>query len=292
MKLSLSASGAILTAISALGFSTLPIFGVLAYRAGANVPTLLGVRFLMAAAALWAYVLITRRTLPDLRTALQLLLMGGVGYTAMSSLYLSSVAADRLSPSLAALLLYTYPAIVACLAWWFDGQTLTGRKTAALLVTLAGVALVLIAPGAGSLFTWTGALLALASSVVYAIYIFFGSRVSRRSSPVVVTAYVSTATAAVFLGYGVLAGDLVRVAPAGWWAMAGTAFFATVLAVMLFFAGVERLGPSRASIVSTLEPVGTALLSAVAFGDRLGPWQVGGGALVLAGIVWLQLRRD
>lgn len=289
MKLSASATGLLLTAISALGFSTLPVFGVLAYRAGANVTTLLGIRFLMAAAALWLYVLITRRPLPDLRTALKLFIMGGVGYTAMSALYLSSVAADRLSPSLAALLLYTYPAVVALQAWWFDGHTLSGRQTSALLVTLGGVALVLAAPGAGSLFTFTGAMLALGSSLVYATYIFFGSRVSRQLPAVVVTTYVTTAAAGVFLIYGLAAGDLVRVAPPGWWAIGGTAFFATVLAVMLFFAGVERLGPSQASVVSTLEPVGTAVLSALAFGDRLGATQFGGGALVLAGIIWLQM---
>ena len=81
-------------------------------------------------------------------------------------------------------------------------------------------------------------------------------------------------------------------APAGWWAVGGTAVFATVLAVLTFFAGIERLGPSRASIISTLEPVGTAALSALLFGDRLGGGQLLGGLFVLGGIIWLQARRD
>lgn len=286
------AVGTLLTVISALGFSTLPIFGVLAYDAGANVVTLLGFRFLMAAVLLWAYVLLTRRQLPDLRTALGLLFMGGAGYTTMSLLYLSSVEGNRLSPAMAALLLYTYPAIVALLAWRFDGHRLSGRQVGALLLTLCGVGLVLVTPGAGAAFTWTGAGLALGAAVVYATYITFGSRVSVRSSPVVVTAFVSTAAAAVFLLFGSLTGQLVAVAPAGWWAIGGTAIFATVVAVLLFFAGLEHLGPSGASIISTLEPVGTAVLSAAMFQEHLGIGQIAGGALVLGGIIWLQAGAD
>lgn len=288
MNLSARTTGTLMTVMSALGFSTLPIFGMIAYDAGATVSTLLGVRFLIAALILWAYVLLTRRTLPDLKSTLLLLLMGSAGYTTMSALYLSSVAADRLSPALAALLLYTYPAIVALMAWRFDGQHLSRRQVAALALTLAGLTLVLLVPGSQALFTVNGALLALGAAAVYSTYIFFGSRVSRQLSPIIVTTYVSTAAAVLFLGFGAVTGQLVPVAFAGWLAMVGTALFATVMAVMLFFAGIERLGPAQASMISTFEPVGTALLSALLFGDRLGGWQLTGGALVLAGILWLQ----
>lgn len=292
MKHSSVTTGLLLTAASALCFSTLPIFGVVAYRAGANVVTLLGVRFLIAAAILWGFLLLTRRPLPDRRTGLLLLLMGGLGYTTMSVLYLSAVAADRLSPSLAALMLYTYPAIVAVEAWWFDGHRLTWRQGVALALALAGLSMVLLAPGQGTVFTPAGAALALASALVYGTYILLGSRVTRRTTPLVATTYVATAAAAIFLGYGWAAGELVSVAAPGWWAMVGMALVATVMAVLLFFSGLERLGPSRASIISTLEPVGTVVLSVLFFGDRLGGLQLVGGLLVLAGVVWLQVGTD
>lgn len=292
MKRSTATAGAVLTAVSALGFSTLPVFGVIAYRAGANVVTVLAIRFVIAAIFLWGYLLLTRTPLPDRRTGLQLLFLGGVGYTTMSALYLSAVAADRLSPSLAALVLYTYPAVVALEARLAERRPFSGRQATALPLTLAGVALVLLTPGAGSHFTPIGAALALGAAVVYATYIYFGSRVTRRTSPLAATTYVTTAAAAVFGGYGLGTSTLVPVALTGWLAIAGMAVFATVLAVLLFFAGIERLGPARASIISTLEPVGTVLLATVFFHDRLGPWQVGGGLLVLAGVLWLQTGRS
>lgn len=285
-------TGTVLTAVSALGFSTLPIFAVTAYRHGANVPTFLAYRFLLAAVLLWGYLLIKRERLPGWRSAITLLLMGGVGYTAMSLCYVSAVDGDRLSPAFAALLLYTYPAIVTLLTWWFDGAALGRRQVVALVLTTAGVALVLAAPQGKAVFTVVGALLALSAAMVYSIYTYIAGRVTGQTAPIVVTTYVSTAAALVLLGYGGLTGKLLPVAAPGWLAIAGTAVLATVLAVLCYFAGIERLGAARASLVSTLEPVGTAALSAVLFGDRLAGWQLAGGLLVLVGVIWLTIGRQ
>lgn len=290
MRASVAMWGTVLTAVSALGFSTLPIFAMMAYEAGGNPITLLGYRFLVAALLLWTYLLWRRVRLPDWQTSLRLLLMGGAGYSTMSLLYLSSVEGERLSPAIAALLLYTYPAIVTLLAWRFDGYQLNGQRVLALLTTLGGVGLVLVGPAGEVRFTWGGAGLALGAALVYGTYILFGSRVSRRTTPLVTTTVVSTAAAGVLLLFGAAAGELRPMAPAGWMAALGAGLVATVLAVILFFAGIERLGPSRASIISTLEPVGTAALAALLFGERLGIWQVTGGLVILASIVWLQRR--
>jgi drug/metabolite transporter (DMT)-like permease len=59
----------------------------------------------------------------------------------------------------------------------------------------------------------------------------------------------------------------------------------TVGAIALFFAGLRRVGPTAASILSTLEPVVTVVLASAAFGEGLGPAQMAGGALVLAAAV-------
>ena len=62
----------------------------------------------------------------------------------------------------------------------------------------------------------------------------------------------------------------------------------TVGAILLFFAGLARVGPSAASILSTLEPVVTVGLAAAAFGESLSPLQLLGGALVLSAVVVMQ----
>jgi drug/metabolite transporter (DMT)-like permease len=60
--------------------------------------------------------------------------------------------------------------------------------------------------------------------------------------------------------------------------------------VSLFFAGLKRVGPTSASILSTAEPVTTVVLAFLAFGESLGPVQLVGGALVLAAALVLSVR--
>ena len=64
----------------------------------------------------------------------------------------------------------------------------------------------------------------------------------------------------------------------------------TVLPIVLFMAGLARVGPSTASIASTIEPPFTVALAWIVFGETLGPLQLVGGALVLSAVVLLQLR--
>ena len=73
--------------------------------------------------------------------------------------------------------------------------------------------------------------------------------------------------------------------------MAGAiALVSTVTPIALFFAGLRRVGPSTASILSTLEPPTTVALAFVVFGETLSAVQVTGAALVLGAAVWLQRR--
>ena len=60
--------------------------------------------------------------------------------------------------------------------------------------------------------------------------------------------------------------------------------------IVLFMAGLARVGPSTASIASTIEPPFTVALAWIVFGETLGPLQLVGGALVLSAVVLLQLR--
>ncbi|MBA2347104.1 MAG: EamA family transporter [Solirubrobacterales bacterium] len=61
----------------------------------------------------------------------------------------------------------------------------------------------------------------------------------------------------------------------------------SVTAILGFFAGLRRVGPSAASILSTAEPVTTVVLAVAVLGDRLSPAQLAGGALVLAAVAAL-----
>jgi drug/metabolite transporter (DMT)-like permease len=59
----------------------------------------------------------------------------------------------------------------------------------------------------------------------------------------------------------------------------------TLVAATLFLAGLARVGPTRASIVSTLEPATTAVLAAMVLGEGLSAMRLLGGVVVLAAAV-------
>ena len=269
--------------VSALSFGTLPIFGKLAYRAGVNVQSLLALRFVLAGLLLLVVLAVLRPPLPRGATLAGLAAMGALGYVGQSAAYFNSL---RYVPAaVTSILLYTYPAIVCVLAVPLYGARLGRLRLGALLLALAGTALVAGA-GTGGGLRWEGVVLGLLSAVVYSAYILFGKRVMRGADPVSAIAVISLSAGVTYLGFTLASGTLtIPHDGLGWFAVVGLALVATVLGAGAFLAGLRHTDPGRASLISTLEPVSTALLAALVFGETLGAVQLVGGALVLGAVV-------
>ena len=75
--------------------------------------------------------------------------MGAIGYAAQSGLYFGAL--ERMDASLLALILYVYPASVLLGAVALGRERATPRRIAALVVALAGIALVLGGAASGAL---------------------------------------------------------------------------------------------------------------------------------------------
>ena len=82
---------------------------------------------------------------------------------------------------------------------------------------------------------------------------------------------VCTGAAITLTGAGLATGGLdpAAVTGLGWVWLVALAMVSTVGAIALFFAGLRRVGPTAAAILSTLEPVVTVALAAAAFGEVL-----------------------
>jgi drug/metabolite transporter (DMT)-like permease len=78
--------------------------------------------------------------------------------------------------------------------------------------------------------------------------------------------------------------------PAAWFWLTCIAVVSTVAAMLAFFAGLRRAGPSAAAILSTLEPVVTTGLAALALDEFLSPVQIVGALLILSSVAVLQIR--
>lgn len=276
--------GYLLIAVSAIGFGLMPIFAVYAYDAGLSVFALLFLRFLIAAVLLLGYVRWSRRRHhtpgPTRNQVMRLALLGGVLYTAQSALYFASV--QYISPALAALLLYLYPVLVTAVAAAVGRRRPTALTVLALVVALVGVALAL--GGIDWRLSLLGVLEALGAACVYTAYILIGDRACSGIPSTTMAAYISLFASGSFLLLGLGTGSLpLRFAPSGWIPVIGVAIFSTVVAVVCFFLGMARVGPTSASIGSMLEPVATVAVSAVLLSSALDGLQVLGAALVIGG---------
>ena len=108
--------------------------------------------------------------------------------------------------------------------------------------------------------------------------------------PLIASTYVCAAAAVLCLFSGLFSGTLnFALSLSGWLSLFGIALFGTVVGILGFLVGMGSIGAADASIVSMIEPVITVVLSAFLLGDRLTLPQFCGGALILGGIVLLQL---
>lgn len=302
----LAGVGTALCLVSAACFGAMAVFGKFAYEDGVTPASLVLVRFALAAVLMLALL----RLRPSLRSdgavpgagpaagraplrlprrvLLTALGLGAIGYATQASLFFAAL--ERTDASLVALVFYTYPALVTLVAALLGRERLTPARVAALGVASCGTLLVLLGTG-GVPVDGVGVGLAFGCAVTYTAYILVADGVVHRVPPVVLSALVMTGATVALAARAVVSGGVdLGFGAAGWFWIACIAVVSTVVAVLTFFAGLRRVGPSTAAILSTAEPVVTAALAAVALGEVLAPVQLLGGLLVLASVAVLQLR--
>ena len=275
------AAGIAFTLASGLCFGTMPILAKYAYLGGVDVPTLLLLRFSLAAACMWFLLVRKGLAVPRGRWLAVLAGMGALGYAGQAFCFFTAI--TMASVGLVSLLLYLYPALVAILGWAVLRHRLNVLQAAAVAIALAGSALTIGRAGDGS---FLGILLGILAALIYSCYILTGSRIPASISPTAATAVITTAASATYAGAAVVRGVHLPVTAGGWWAAVGVAVVCTVMAVLFFFEGLERVGPVRASVYSTVEPAFTLVLAGGAAGRAghpgpgagRGPHRGGGGA--------------
>jgi drug/metabolite transporter (DMT)-like permease len=284
-------SGVALCVSSAAAYGVMGIFGKLAYDEGATVGTLLATRFVVAAVLFWLVAVGSGRTgelrtLPRRDTGLAVAL-GAVGFGAQATGYFTAL--GRIDASLLSLLVYTYPVIVAVAAVALGRDRASRRTAVALTIASAGLVLVLAGAASGALDP-VGTALGLGTAVVYSVYVLVSESLVSRLSPLSLSTLVCTGAAVSLTVGAATLGQLhpERVSLAGFGWLAVLAVVSTVVAVGLFFAGLRRVGPTAASILSTVEPLVTVVLACLLFRESFGPVQIAGAGLVLLAVLAVQ----
>lgn len=256
------------------------VFARMAADAGISGVSVVFYRVLLMLAAVALVVIVTRRSLIVPKEERLAVLMLGLASTSVGVAYISSIA--FIPVTVAVVIFYTYPILIVLLSPMIDGG---GRRPELLViafVAFVGVALV-VGPAFGEL-DWRGIALAAVASVAGTLQFFAATR-TRRTDTVTkvfwINLMVVPASVAIGLAFGALA-------PPGALAAAPVVMLLVVatfmIAMLLQLAALVRAPAVVIGLAFCAEPLVASLASALVLGERLGPVQILGGALVIGAI--------
>lgn len=303
------AAGILLVVVSAASFGSGGLFAKGVYAAGMDWLGLLAWRFMIGAGLSWLWLLLLpanraalRRLAP--RRAIVLVALGAF-FVLNSSTYFAAL--ETIPVSLAALIIYIYPVLVAVLSVRF-GRGLQGRRPwLALGIATIGVVLALGGIPATATPPLAGVAMAVISPIIYSFYIvmtarFAGERrgllanesesVERSDTAAApAAALMLTGTWAVVFALALAGGRPLlpdRVPPDAWPGLLGIGVVATAIAIQAFYAGTARVGAAQAALISTIEPIWTISLATLLLAESLTAVQLAGGALVIGAVLIAQ----
>lgn len=286
-----------LVVVGAIMISMKGILAKLIYAQGVSVEALLVMRAWIALPMVWLWA--GYRVGWSAISNVPRDLVGGAMLAGFACYYFGSwlnfVALSIIDASLERVLLFSYPAMVvmarALLARRWPGP----RTLVAMLMTYAGI---IFAVGGFDRALWDvngfGSLLVLASAASFAYYMMANERVARSAGSVAFIVY-ATLSAALALGIHFILVATPADLNVGATALALILFMTLVTNVIPLFmlsASIRRIGAQRAAIISSIGPPATIVFAMLLLGEIMQPGQLAGAALIVAGIVVLEARRE
>ena len=199
--------------------------------------------------------------------------------------YMASVRAG--GAALAIILQYTAPAWVVIFARMLFAEPLTRPKCLAVLVSLAGVAMVSFSGSSGSSnITVYSISLGLFTGFLFAVQTVGIKKLVSSYPPITIFAY-SFFFAALALFPLV---DFVEKSLADWGILLALGMGCTFLPFFLYAAGIKRIEASTASIISTFEPVVATLAAWLVWNETFSSGGMLGVIMVIAAVFILILR--
>jgi drug/metabolite transporter, DME family len=227
-----------------------------------------------------------RLPLADFR---RMLVLGILGVAASNYLYYLAI--QRTNVATAIILQYTAPILVLLYTVARGLQKPTIQRVSAVALAVTGIALVIGVFGSGGFrLDAIGVLAALGAAFSFAFYNVGGHSILARYDRWTVLLYVILSASVFWIVVNPPWKIVAAHYSGGQWSFLLMFSLISVLAPFaLYFAGLQHLEPTRAIVVSCLEPVFSIVIAAVTLGEVMKPLQTVGIVLVLVAIVVVQL---
>ena len=269
---------------AAVFYGTNPLGAMNLYADGISTNSTLFYRFGLAVVMLGVMMAVQRKSFALTRRELVTLAILGVFMsTSSTTLYFSF---NFIDVGIASTLLFVYPVMVAVIMATLFHEKVTAATVVAILLSLAGIALLNQTGNGTSLSLW-GVTLVMLSSLTYAIYIVVVNKSSLRMSSVKLTFYVLLFGLFTIYGYTLAMGETVQllVTPKQWMYAAQLALMPTVLSLVLMVIAVHDIGSTPTAIMGAIEPITAVAIGVLVFGENFTPRLALGIVLILTAVL-------
>lgn len=270
--------------------SFMPVAAKLAYQGGANPLAVMTARCILGMLGLGLFCWLWKLPLHLRGPAFRFGAVTGLAQVGASAGILAAIA--FIDISLATLIVFIHPLLIAVINHLRGAATLTMPQFACVLAALFGLALALAVDF--STLDPLGLILAFIGMLAATVMVLSVFRTSRLVGPVPANLHMTIWASAVFLVAAIGGPALELYDPAvfpvtalGWAGLVATGISFT-LGYVLFFSGAAIIGPTRASILSISEPLMTIAFAIALIGEHLSWMQWIGVACVIASLAGVE----
>jgi drug/metabolite transporter (DMT)-like permease len=239
------------------------------------------VRFLLAALSIGAFAWAKGARRPSAPQLVRLCLLGVLGNTVYQLSYIEGMARTRAGN--AALIMAAVPVLTAVSSHLLGREHLRWRDVFGLALSTAGIAILVL--GSGATVALGGApagdLLMLVAAVCWTAYTLLSKPLVDTLGSTVTTAWTMCLGAVpllVICAPAALAQRWSAVTPSAWLGAVFSSLGSLVLAYLIWYRGVSRLGATRTAFYSNFSPVITLLAAWPLLGEIPNLWQILGAA--------------
>jgi drug/metabolite transporter (DMT)-like permease len=248
------------------------------------------IRYAAATALFWAFTYTRERTFRIARRDLRYVAIAGTAIYFNQLCFVYSI--DKTTAATVTLFLGTTPIFIGLIASAVGLELLSHDFWVATIVSLIGVGFV--ASGSGGFSgNVIGDALAIGTAATWGCYSVAIAPLMRRYSPLRISSLVLLVgwIPLAITGAHQTAHQAFHFHTLVWVAFAFAVVGPLFLTNILWFTALDRVGPSRASLFSNLQPLFGVGFALVLLGERLTRWEIVGGVAILGAVLVERLRR-
>jgi len=271
--------GIFVALISAAGFGATAPLGKGLLNAGVNQFLMLAIRYSFSALIIWIYLIMKKGSIDwkikSKGEGLMYLVLGSINFINAHFYYL---AIQYISVSLHIVIFYTYPFLVVLLSLIFYKEKLDKKTAISLMIAFLGICITVMSRN--NEYSIFGMFASFCAAIFFSIYL-------------TVVAYTNSISGILYIITTIMTDEVtLNFSSAIWIRLMALVIIGTALAYVTLAHAVKLIGATKASIVSTFEPIEAIFLSVVFLGEVLTFNQVIGTICVIFAIIYMSYKKD